>query len=124
VLSQFKKAVEELKKDSKYSSLITDDVVFIDPAVYTAIQCYSLLKNDNRLNGAKNKKRKVEAFISVGRNGPLTMEEKYGRPLGLKDIGTVIVPMTEETMSKDAVKRLYELLPFSSKEIFSKALGS
>jgi glutamate racemase len=120
VLSEFKKAAADLRKDGKYSSLIAEDLIFIDPAVYTAIQCYTTLKNDKLLNNGKNRRKKVEAFISVGRDGPLSMEVKYGRALGLKDIGTVIVPMTEKTMSKESVKRLNELLPFSGKEIFSK----
>jgi glutamate racemase len=120
VLSEFKKAAADLRKDGRYSSLIAEDLIFIDPAVYTAIQCYTTLKNDNLLNNGKNRRKKVEAFISVGRDGPLSMEVKYGRALGLKDIGTVIVPMTEKTMSKESVKRLNELLPFSGKEIFSK----
>jgi hypothetical protein len=78
------------------------------------------LKKDGLINNGDDKIRKVDAFISIGRNGPLSMEEKYGRPLGLEDIGTKIVPMTDKTMSKDAVNRLFELLPLSSKEIFQK----
>jgi glutamate racemase len=120
VLSQFKKTASELKKDSRYASLIADDLVFIDPAIYTAIQCYMELKKDGLINNGDDKIKKVNAFISIGRNGPLSMEEKYGRPLGLEDIGTKIVPMTDKTMSKDAVNRLFELLPLSSKEIFQK----
>lgn len=118
VLSQFKKTAAELSNDSKYSPLIAKDVIFIDPAVYTAIQCYTLLKNDRLLNNLKNRRKKVEAFISVGRAGPLAMDVKYGRSTGLDDIGTDIVPMTGGTMSKESVKRLCELLPRSSKEIF------
>lgn len=118
VLSQFKKTASELKKDSRYASLIADDLVFIDPAIYTAIQCYMELKKAGLINNGDNKIKKVDAFISIGRNGPLSMEEKYGRPLGLEDIGTKIVPMTDKTMSKDAVNRLFKLLPLSSKEIF------
>jgi hypothetical protein len=58
--------------------------------------------------------------MSVGRDGPLSMDVKYGRSLGLKDIGTEIIPMTRKTMSADSVKRLFELLPVSSREIFAK----
>ena len=61
---------------------------------------------------------RVKAFMSVGRNGPLPESVKYGRPEGLEDIGTDIVPMTEKTMSEQAVKRLHELLPVSAREVF------
>ena len=56
--------------------------------------------------------------MSVGRNGPLSHAIKYGRSVGQIDIGTKIVPMTDQTMSTDAVKRLRALLPESAKEIF------
>ena len=118
VLSVFKNALSELRGDPKYCALLADDLVFVDPAVYTAIQCYRALKTDGILNTEGASAPRVKAFISVGRNGPLSHAEKYGRPTGLKDIGTVIVPMTRQTMSADAVKRLGELLPISAKELF------
>ena len=63
---------------------------------------------------------RVKSFMSVGRDGPLPMDVKYGRNVGQKDIGTKIVPMDAKTMSADAVKRLAELLPVSSREMFRK----
>jgi glutamate racemase len=118
VLSVFKETLAELRKDPRYCALLADDLVFVDPAVYTAVQCYRSLKKDGILNGKGPGSPRVRAFMSVGRDGPLSMEVKYGRPLGLKDIGTEIVPMTRKTMSADSVKRLFELLPASSREIF------
>ena len=118
VLSVFKDTLAELRGDPKYSALLADDLVFVDPAVYTAIQCYRALKSDGILNTEGASTPRVKAFISVGRNGPLSHAEKYGRSTGLKDIGTMIVPMTRQTMSADAVKRLGGLLPISAKELF------
>ena len=118
VLSVFKETLAELRKDPRYCALLADDLVFVDPAVYTAVQCYRSLKKDDILNGKGPGSPRVRAFMSVGRDGPLSVEVKYGRPLGLKDIGTEIVPMTRKTMSADSVKRLFELLPASSREIF------
>jgi glutamate racemase len=118
VLSVFKEAVTELRKDSRYSALLSADLVFVDPAVYTAVQCYRSLKDDGILNQKSPQKPRVRSFMSVGCNGPLSDDVKYGRPLGMKDIGTKIVPMSRKTMSKDAVDRLRELLPISSSEIF------
>ena len=120
VLSVFKKTLAELRRDTRYSALLADDLVFVDPAVYTAVQCYRSLRKDGILNRKGPECPRVRSFMSVGRDGPLSMEVKYGRTLGLKDIGTEIVPMTRKTMSVDSVKRLFELLPVSSRGIFAK----
>ena len=121
VLSVFKETLQTLRADPKYRSLIADDLVFVDPAVYTAIQCFRALKADKLLNRKGAGTPRVKAFMSVGRYGPLTHAIKYGRSVGQQDIGTVIVPMTDKTMSADAVKRLRALLPESAKEIFPAA---
>ena len=118
VLSVFKAALEDLRRDSKYSALLAEDLIFVDPAVYTAVQCYRSLRADGILNVKGPVSPRVKSFMSVGREGPLSMEVKYGRKTGLKDIGTVIVPMDAKTMSPDAVRRLVDLLPASSREIF------
>ena len=120
VLSVFKKTLAELRKDVRYSALLADDLVFVDPAVYTAVQCYRSLRSDGILNAKGPGSPRVKSFMSVGRNGPLPMEVKYGRNVGQKDIGTVIVPMDTNTMSPDAVRRLADLLPASSREIFGR----
>ena len=76
------------------------------------------MKADKLLNRKGAATPRVKAFMSVGRNGPLSHAIKYGRSVGQLDIGTKIVPMTDQTMSADAVKRLRALLPESAKEIF------
>ena len=121
VLSVFKETLQTLRADPKYRGLIADDLVFVDPAVYTAIQCFRSLKKDGILNSKGASSPRVKAFMSVGRYGPLSHAVKYGRSVGQQDIGTVIVPMTDKTMSADAVKRLRALLPESAKEIFPKS---
>ena len=118
VLDIFRRTAADMKRDPRYASLIAGDLVFVDPAVYTAVQCYRSLKKDGILNRRGAGSPRVKAFMSVGRNGPLSMEVKYGRDTGTEDIGTVVVPMTGKTMSREAVKRLRELLPVSSREIF------
>jgi glutamate racemase len=118
VLPVFKAAAAELRRDPKYAAVLAEDLVFVDPAVYTAMQCYRALRDDGILNRKCAGSPRVKSFMSVGRDGPLPAEVKYGRSPGEKDIGTVIVPMTRKTMSPDAVKRLCELLPASSREIF------
>ena len=120
VLHVFKSTLSEMRKDGRYRALLADDLVFVDPAVYTAVQCYRTLKEDGTLSAKGPGKPRVKAFMSVGRGGPLSAEVKYGRPTGLKDIGTDIVPMTRKTMSEQAVKRLFELLPVSGREVFGE----
>ena len=120
VLPAFKRALASIRADEKYAGLLADDVVFVDPAVYTAIQCYRTLKRDGMLGEEGPGSGRVSAFISVGRNGPLSHAEKYGRPTGLTDIGTDIVPMDGRTMSADAAKRLASLLPESFSRIFKE----
>ena len=118
VLSTFKAALADLRADDRYRSLLVDDLLFVDPAVYTAVQCFRALKADGLLNRGKVANPRVKPFISVGRNGPLSHAEKYGRSVGQADIGTVIVPMTRKTMSEEAIKRLNALLPVSARELF------
>ena len=118
VLSVFQETLAALRADPKYSGLLAPDLVFVDPAVYTAIQCFRALKADKLLNRKGAATPRVKAFMSVGRNGPLSHAIKYGRSVGQLDIGTKIVPMTDQTMSADAVKCLRALLPESAKEIF------
>jgi glutamate racemase len=118
VLSTFKAALADLRADDRYRSLLADDLLFVDPAVYTAVQCFRALKADGLLNRGQVANPRVKPFISVGRNGPLSHAEKYGRSVGQADIGTVIVPMTRKTMSEEAIKRLNALLPVSARELF------
>ena len=70
VLPVLKATLESLRADARYRMIIADDAVFVDPAVYTAIQCYRSLKGDEILNEGKSEDRHVRAFVSVGRNGP------------------------------------------------------
>jgi glutamate racemase len=118
VLPALKSTLESLRSDSRYREIIAPDAVFVDPAVYTAIQCYRALKRDGMLNEGRDEDRRVSAFLSVGRNGPLSHAEKYGRNTGMEDIGTDIVPMTRETMSAESAKRLSALVPNSFRQIF------
>ena len=120
VLRVFRETLEGLRRDPEYAPLLADDLVFVDPAVYTAVQCYRSLRADGLLNAEGLDIPRVRSFMSVGRDGPLSMDVKYGRNVGQKDIGTKIVPMDAKTMSADAVKRLVELLPVSSREIFRR----
>ena len=118
VLSVFKAAAAELRAQDRYRAILAADLVFVDPAVYTAIQCFRILKKEGLLNRGVAATPRVKPFISVGRNGPLSHAEKYGRNVGQADIGTIIVPMTRKTMSAESIQRLKALLPASAHELF------
>ena len=118
VLPTLKSTLKALRADPRYRRMIAADAVFVDPAVYTAIQCYRTLKDDGLLNEGKDADRRVSAFLSVGRNGPLSHDEKFGRNVGMADIGTDIVPMTKDNMSAESAKRLSALVPNSFRQIF------
>ena len=114
VLDTFKTTLAALKADPAYASLIADDLLFVDPAVYTAEACVAALKADGLLRTAPRQKgRRLRSFISIGKEGPLSDAVKYGRDTLSPDIGTRVVPMTDETMSRDALDRLGKLLPLT-----------
>ena len=120
VLDTFKGALAELRADPACAALLADDFTFVDPAVYTAVQCFRSLRADGLLNtGKKPPEKRVKPFVSVGVNGPLSHAEKYGRNVGQEDVGTKIVPMGAGSVPDEALRRLRALLPVTAKELFT-----
>jgi len=106
VLDVFKDTIATLKATPEYAPLIADDICFVDPAVYTAIACYQALRKDALLSTdgpTKQGEKRVNAFLSVGKDGPLPDAVKYGRSVGCEDLGTKIVPLAEAGLSKDVI---------------------
>ena len=105
-----------------YRDLVAEDVKFIDPAVYTAIECYSTLRKDGNL-AYRITPTKVDAYISVPSNllgdscltqdGLLTHEYKYGRKPGLEEQSTKQVPFSIDNIDKNNLKRIEERLPYT-----------
>lgn len=118
VLRAFREELSRLRADPLYAGILAEDLKFVDPAAYTAVQCYRSMRRDGLLNAGGCARPRVKPYLSVGRNGPLSPEVKYGRATGLADIGTVIVPMSRDSMSAESVGRLAELLPACAREIF------
>ena len=116
VLDVFRDALAEMRKRPEYAALIAEDVVFVDPAVNTAMECWRSLRRRGLLaaKGAAARGRRVEAFISVGANGPLPDAVKYGRDTGSADIGTHIEPMTAANMPKGGAELLRAMMPVSA----------
>lgn len=120
VLGTFHQTFLRLKADPKYASLIADDLKFIDPAHYTAIACYKALRGNQLLSedGPTRKgERRVNAFISVGKDGPLADAVKYGRTYGKDDLGTKIVPLTKDAISSEVAAGIRKSFPSCHHEL-------
>lgn len=130
-LDTLKKAISELREYKQngiyvYRNLIADDLEFIDPAVFTAIECYKELRKDNQL-ALRAREGGLQAFISVPyylvdpknitKEGGLTYDFKYGRSVGTEDISTVFVPFSRENIDKGNLERIQKLLPYSYEQI-------
>lgn len=132
LLNTLTAAIEELRnyRDSEgklvYNELIAPDFEFIDPAVFTALECYRTLKEDNNL-ALNTTEGKFEGYISVpaqglpsgslDENGNLTYDFKYGREFGTEDITTVFVPFSRENIDVPTLERIESMLPASYRKM-------
>ena len=127
-LETLKEKIEELREyreDGRYPyrDLIADEITFIDPAVYTAIECYETLRKDGNL-AYRITPTKVEAYISVPSNllsddcltseGLLTHAFKYGRKTGLEEQTTKQVPFSLSNIDTNNLQRIEKRLPYSN----------
>lgn len=105
-----------------YKNLIAEDFEFIDPALFTAKECYEALKNDGQLS-LQSAKGKVYACISIpspdlandrlNEDGSLSYDFKYGRNPATEDISTAVVPFSPKYVSNEVLQRLEKLVPRS-----------
>ena len=134
LLDTLKKTLDELKtyrRNGKllYAHLIADDFTFIDPAVFTAIECCRTLREE-KLMALRTRMGQVDAFISVPsygvstkylqEDGGLTHDFKYGRPVGSEEITTVPVPFSKDNLNPDNLKRIQKLVPYTYEKIKEK----
>ena len=109
-----------------YRDIIAPDFTFIDPAIYTAIECYKSLRSD-KLLALKTTDTKLDAYISVpayglpfekiDNDGNLTYDFKYGREIGTEDVTTLFVPFSRRYINSDNLQRIEARLPYSYKLI-------
>ena len=123
-LKQTLNELRNYREDGRYPyrDLIADEITFIDPAVYTAIECYNTLRQDGNL-AYRITPTELEAYISVPSNlledscltqdGMLTHEFKYGRATGTEDLTTKQVPFSRTNIDQNNLKRIEERLPYS-----------
>ena len=123
-LRQSLEELRDYREDGRYPyrDLIADSVLFIDPAVYTAIECYNTLRADGNL-AFRISPTRVDAYISVPSNllsddyltkdGMLTYQYKYGRKTGSEEQTTKQVPFSLQNLDPNNLERIKELLPYS-----------
>ena len=116
--------LKDYREDGRYPyrDLIADEITFIDPAVYTAIECYNTLRKDGNL-AYRITPTKVDAYISVPSSlledtcltseGLLTHDYKYGRKPGTEDQTTKQVPFSRKNIDSNNLQRIEERLPYS-----------
>lgn len=127
LIDTLRKVLSELvnyKKDGEkiYAKVLADDIEFIDPAVYTAREVYSILSKEHILRKG-NDGNKLKAYISVpakdvapenlDEKGNLAYDFKYGRAIG-SELQTVdIVPFSSKNINPYNLARIRERLPLS-----------
>ena len=103
---------------------ISADFRFVDPAFYTAAECWRLLRETGRLSTAEVPAPSM-AFLSVANpelpperltpDGQLTRAFKYGRETGQAEITTKPVPFTRATFGDATFRNIGRLLPRSAR---------
>lgn len=127
LLETMRQTIEELrtyKADGTfpYRNLLSEEIEFVDPAVYTAVECYSTLRADNNL-AHRITPQKAECYISVPskalddkyltEDGHLTYDFKYGREVGTEDLTTKQVPFSNSNIDSNNLERIKKLLPYT-----------
>lgn len=110
----------------KYRDLIANDFSFIDPAVFTALECYKTLREEKAL-ALRITRGKVDAYISVpvfglsldklDGEGNLSYDFKYGREYGTEEMSTVFVPFSRRYINDETIDRIERMLPHSFSQI-------
>ena len=132
LLNTLNEAVEELRNyrdaDGRlvYEGLIHPEFEFIDPAVFTALECYRTLREDKNL-ALNTTEGAFEGYISVpayglpaeclDADGNLSYNFKYGREHATEDVTTVFVPFSRRYLDEQTLGRIESMLPLSYNKI-------
>ncbi|MEG0518801.1 MAG: hypothetical protein RR555_08040 [Bacteroidales bacterium] len=110
----------------KYRDIIAEDFSFINPAIFTALECYKTLRADKEL-ALRTTAGKLDAYISVPAfgldadkldgDGNLSYKFKYGREYGTEDVTTVFVPFSRRYINQENIDRIERMLPHSFRHI-------
>ncbi len=121
VLGALDRTLAELRAEG---APISADFQFVDPAFYTAAECWRLLREMGRLSTAETPAPSM-AFLSVANpelpperltpDGQLTRAFKYGRETGQAEITTKPVPFTRANFGDATFRNIGRLLPRSAR---------
>lgn len=127
LLDTLKKVVDELRNYEQngvriYEKILSENMTFIDPSVYTAKEVYKILKNE----GIQNKSTQLnslKAYITVpcaslapenlDQEGNLSYDFKYGRETGSEKQTVEVVPFSGKNINPYNLQRIKERLPLS-----------
>lgn len=134
LLDTLKKAVQQIREYTVdgvavYAKLLPENVNFIDPAKFTAVEAFNALREDKQL-ALSLEDTQVSGYISVPvygllpdqltDDGELAYDFKYGREHGTEDITTVNVALLPRYVSEENMNRLASLVPVSYSYIFGE----
>ena len=118
------RAVEELRAKG---AAIAEDFRFVDPAVYTAVECYRLLREQSMLAPSDSRPAPLSAFLSVanpelgegrlGADGQLLRAYKYGRPVENVESTTRPIPFTRANFGDAVFSNVGRLLPRTAEKL-------
>ncbi|MFA5850969.1 MAG: hypothetical protein WC833_13950 [Bacteroidales bacterium] len=127
LVDTLKKVVDELRNyqqngEKIYGKILSENMTFIDPSVYTAKEVYKILKS----TGIQNKDNQIstlKAYISVpattlapenlDQDGNLSYDFKYGREIGSEKQTVEVVPFSGKNINPFNLQRIKERLPLS-----------
>ncbi len=127
LIDTLNRVVEELRNYKEngvaiYNDIISDDLTFIDPAIYTAKEVYTLLRESNIFN-LRSQSTSLEAFIStparslkpenLDKNGNISYNFKYGREIDSEVQTVEVVPFSKSNINPYNLQRIKERLPLS-----------
>ena len=125
MLSTLESVIKELRGFREngafpYRRVIANDFKFIDPAQFTVMECYEILRGDSNLS-LRSTDSAVEAVISIPSKdvavenldslGNFIYDFKYGREIGTEDETSVFVPFSNKNISRENVERIKMMLP-------------
>ena len=127
LVDTLKKVVDELRNYQQngvriYEKVLSENMTFIDPSVYTAKEAYKILKK----SGIQKKDSQIsalKAYISVpattlapenlDKDGNLSYDFKYGRETGSEKQTVEVVPFSSKNINPSNLQRIKERLPLS-----------
>ncbi len=117
------------KGDYVYRDIMSPSINLIDPSVYTAIELYAFLQDNNLLSELNNKEESsfyvsipnlFNENIQTDKNGGFTYDYKYGRDAGSIEEYVIRVPFLPGYFEQETLMRMESSLPMLYPLLFEK----